>query len=182
MYRKIMVPLDGSKLAECVLPHVEDLAKGCSTEEVILVSVTERIVGTKRLAVYRQPGGPLPPHEPITTVPVAVGKKQRQAERYLGRIAKRLAKKAINVRTEVLLGNPAPEIVDCAEHNDCDLIAIASHGRSGITVWAHSIGAYGGVADKVLRASSIPVLMVKATQSESSTQWNSSGHQSRRAI
>lgn len=42
MYHKILVPLDGSELAECVLPHVEGIAQGCSTEEVILVSVTER--------------------------------------------------------------------------------------------------------------------------------------------
>jgi nucleotide-binding universal stress UspA family protein len=67
MYNKILVPLDGSKLAECALPHAEELAKGCNTEEVILISVTERIQG------YR------PTEDPSQTLgqrlaPEAVGK------------------------------------------------------------------------------------------------------------
>ena len=45
MYKKIIVPLDGSKLAECVLPHIENIAKGSGTEEIILVTVTERVSG-----------------------------------------------------------------------------------------------------------------------------------------
>ena len=157
MYEKMVVPLDGSKLAECVLPHVEELAKGCGTKEVILVSVTENIAGYKTDAEYRQSPGPFPPLEPVTKVAVAVGKKQEQAQRYLGRIAKRLESKGLKVRTEVLLGNPAQEIADFAQHDNVDLIVMASHGRSGISRWA-----YGSVADKVFRASAVPVLMVKA--------------------
>jgi len=135
---------------------VEDLAKGCGTEEVILVSVTERIVGTKRLANYKQSAGPLPPPEPITMVPVAIGKKQRQAERYLNRMAKQLGAKGIKTRTEVLLGHPAQEIATYVEQYDCNIIAMASHGRSGLSRWA-----YGSIADKVLRASPVPVLIVR---------------------
>ncbi len=157
MYQKILVPLDGSKLAECVLPYVEKLAQGCNTEQVILVSVTERI---KAYAASAAP--PLTverslPAIPVTRVPLAVGKMQKQAERYLDRIAKRLAKKGLEVQREVLLGNPAEEIASYAEHNGCDLIAMASHGRSGPGRWA-----FGSVADKVFRASGMPVLMVKA--------------------
>ena len=157
MYEKIVVPLDGSKLAECVLPHVEELAKSCSTKEVILVTVTERIVGRMRVAQYTQPVGPLPPPEPVLKVPVAIGKKQRQGQRYLNRIAKGLQKKGIKVRTEVLLGNPAEEIASFTEHDGADLIIMASHGRSGPSRWA-----YGSVTDKVFRASYVPVLMMRA--------------------
>ena len=57
MYKKILVPLDGSKLAECALHHVEELAKGCGTEEVILVSVTERVKGYRALEEPSQPLG-----------------------------------------------------------------------------------------------------------------------------
>ena len=98
MYQKIMVPLDGSKLAECVLPYVEELAKGCSTEEVILVSVTERIVGYKpspepqrvdSLGQLMTGGETSLTPEPVGKLPVAVGKMARQAHRYLGRIMKR---------------------------------------------------------------------------------------------
>ena len=157
MYEKMVVPLDGSKLAECVLPHVEELAKSCNTKEVILVTVTERIVSYTHLTQRAQLGGPLPPPEPVTKVPLAIGKKQRQGQRYLNRIAKGLQKKGIKVRTKVLLGNPAEEIASFAEHDGADLIIMASHGRSGPSRWA-----YGSVTDKVFRASCVPVLMIRA--------------------
>ncbi len=192
MYQKIMVPLDGSKVAECVLPHVEDLAKGCNAEEVVLVSVTERLKVYRRSTEYgggvaplspgtgpmpasmlgtvSPPVGPILPLEGRSTQPSAtrvsqvVGKKERQAERYLNRIARRLEKKGIRVRTEVLLGNPAEEIAQYAAHDGCDLIIMASHGRSGPSRWA-----YGSVADKVFRASPVPVMMVKAAGAASGT-------------
>jgi nucleotide-binding universal stress UspA family protein len=150
MYNKILVPLDGSKLAECALPHVEVLAKGCDTKEVILVSVTERVRGYRAL---EDPGQPLGQQ----LVPEAYGKKEKQAQRYLDRIAKAMAAKGINVSTEVLLWKPAEAIVGYAEQSGCDLIVMASHGRSGPSRWA-----YGSVADKVLRSSCVPVLMVRA--------------------
>ena len=55
MYNKMLVPLDGSQLAECVLPHVEDIAKGCDTEEVTLISVTEKVKVTRSVP---DPGAP----------------------------------------------------------------------------------------------------------------------------
>jgi len=150
MYKKIMVPLDGSKLAESVLPHVEAIAKGTKAEEVILVSVTERVLGYRPVTDYSQPT-----EEKL--VPEAVGKMQRQAQRYLNRVAKGLEAKGIKTETLVLLGNPAEEITINAKHYGADLIIMASHGRSGISRWTH-----GSVADKVFKASSVPVLMVRA--------------------
>jgi len=150
MYNKILVPLDGSKLAECVLPHVERIATGCGTEQVILVSVTERITGYRVMDDSSQPLGE-------RLVPEAVGKQEKQAQRYLGKIAKALEAKGIKVLTEVLLGKPAEEITLYAANQGFDLIIMASHGRSGLSRWTH-----GSVADKVFRASHAPVLMVKA--------------------
>lgn len=150
MYQKILVPLDGSKLAECTLPYAEELAMGCDTEEVILVSVTGRVQGYRLTDDPSQPLGQ-------RLIPEGIGKKGKQAQRYLDRIAKGLEKKGIKVRTEVLLGNPAEEITIYAKHPGCDLIVMASHGRSGLSRWAH-----GSVADKVLRASCVPILMVRA--------------------
>jgi nucleotide-binding universal stress UspA family protein len=150
MYKKILVPLDGSKLAECALPHAEELAKGCDTEGVILVSVTERIQGYKVLEDPSQPLGQ-------RVVPEAYGRKERQAQRYLDRIAKKLVAKGINVSTEVLVGKPAEAIVSYVEQTGCDLIVMASHGRSGPSRWV-----WGSVADKILRSACIPVLMVRA--------------------
>jgi nucleotide-binding universal stress UspA family protein len=150
MYKKILVPLDGSKLAECAIPYAEALAKGCDTEKVILVSVTERVQGYRAFEEHGQPMGQ-------RLVPEAFGKKEKQAQRYLDRIAKKIAAKGINVSTEVLLWKPEEAIVGYAKQYGCDLIVMASHGRSGPSRWAH-----GSVADKVLRGSPVPILMVKA--------------------
>jgi nucleotide-binding universal stress UspA family protein len=180
MYKRILVPLDGSKLAECALPHAEELAKSCPAEEVMLISVTERVrghtrdpedqelyrsseepnlggVGSKTIAallaqeLYRGSEGPN--SETIVTF----GKKEEQAERYLDGIAAKLEAKGIKVRTDVLFWPPAEAIASYAEQNDADIIVMSSHGRSGPSRWAH-----GSVADKVLRSSTVPVLMIRA--------------------
>jgi len=150
MYEKILVPLDGSKLAECALPYAEELAKGCGTEEVMLVSVTERILVHWAVRDPSMPTGQ-------RLVSEAMGKLGKQARRYLQRIAKGLEAKGIKVRTEVLLGKPAEEIARFAERNGADIIVMSSHGRSGPSRWV-----YGSVADRVLRSSCVPVLMIRA--------------------
>jgi nucleotide-binding universal stress UspA family protein len=164
MYKKILVPLDGSKLAEAALPHAEELAKGCDTEEVILVSVTERVQGYRAVEGATEPvvhsgggwmGSVQPPVQRL--VPEAFGKKEKQAQRYLDRIAKKLEARGINVSTEVLLWKPAEAIVGYAKQYGCDVIVMATHGRSGPSRWA-----FGSVADKVLRSSCVPVLMIRA--------------------
>lgn len=171
MYKKVLVPLDGSKLAECALPHAEELAKGCKTEEVILVSVTERVQGYRAVEGSTEPvvlsgGGWMGSSQPLgqRLVPEAFGKKEKQAQRYLDRIAKKMAAKGIKVSTDVLLWKPAEAIVGYAKQYGCDLIVMASHGRSGPSRWAH-----GSVADKVLRSSGIPVLLIRAPGCEAST-------------
>ena len=185
MYTKILVPLDGSKLAECVLDHVETIASGCGTQEVILVSVTEKVkvkvplhapsaesvgfqvLSETGLAASGQVGlpsrdrgggtfaGELPLEGPNWTR--VIGKQFSQADKYLDRIQRRLIKKGLNVRTEVLCGNVAEAIVGYAEKTGADLILMASHGRSGISRWAS-----GSITDRVFRSSCVPVLMVRA--------------------
>ena len=152
MHEKIVVPLDGSELAECVLPHVEDVAGGDKTREVILVSITEPVV--VQTSSPEMGGWDNPPSEKVT---MTVGKKERQAQRYLDKVAKKLDKEGIKVRTKVLIGNPAEEITSFTESSGADLIIMASHGRSGPSRWTH-----GSVAEKVFRASCVPILMVRA--------------------
>jgi nucleotide-binding universal stress UspA family protein len=149
MYNKILVPLDGSKLAESVLPHVERLAACSPGAEVMLVSVTERVSGFTAVDDPNQPSGE-------QLIPEAVGKEERQARKYLDRIAKPLADKGIKVLTEVLLGKPADEITLFAVNEGYDLIVMASHGRSGPSRWTH-----GSVAEKVFRSNCAPLLMVR---------------------
>lgn len=152
MYNKVVVPLDGSKLAECVLSHVEALAKNKMAKEVVLVSVTERLKGS---AFFPEDGNIV--RDRAGKVPVTVGKMEQQAEKYLERLAKKLADKGMNVSTQVLLGNPADEITHYAGDEKADLIILATHGRTGPSRYA-----MGSIADKVSRASSVPVLLVRS--------------------
>jgi nucleotide-binding universal stress UspA family protein len=168
MYKKILVPLDGSELAECALPHAEKLAKGKGpdTAEVTLVSVTERAEGYRAAESSSEPFvlsgaggnmGPILQPQRQAAEPVAFGKKEKQAERYLDTITGRLEAEGIKVRTEVLTWPPAEAIVSYAEQNGVDVIVMSSHGRSG-----PSRRAYGRVAEKILKASRVPVLMIRA--------------------
>jgi nucleotide-binding universal stress UspA family protein len=135
MYQHILLPLDGSDMSESAIPHAETLALGCGGKKVTIAHVVERRRYKGMLATGRRPGV------------------------YLQRTAERLKAKGINTDVKVLTGDPSEAIVSYAENNPCDIIVMASHGRSGMTRWA-----IGSVADKVFRASSIPVLMVKASE------------------
>jgi nucleotide-binding universal stress UspA family protein len=150
MINKIMVPLDGSKLAECALLYAEELATRMAISELVLVSVTERVQG------YRTFEDPSEPTE-VRLAPEGVGKMESQAIRYLNRIGNNLESKGIKVSKEVLLGNPAEELIIFANSGNSDLIVMSSHGRSGPSRWA-----YGSVADKVTRSVKIPVMLVRA--------------------
>jgi nucleotide-binding universal stress UspA family protein len=148
MYRKILVPLDGSELAECVLPHVIDIAKG-SGGNVILFRVCEPPVVLADYPTDLRPGWE-------DHVKQETDHTRQQCRLYLGDIEKRLKESGLNVTTDSDLGNPAELIVDYAVRNRVDLIIIASHGRSGVLRWA-----YGSTSDKILRSSPVSVMMIK---------------------
>lgn len=132
MYEKIVVPLDGSKLAELALPYAEWLAAAFGSE-LVLLSVCER---SER--EYRET-------------------QQLCLERIAAAVRKNIEKRAAaEVKAVLLFGDPAKEIVSYAERNNVSLIAMASHGRSGIMMWA-----LGSVANKVLQRASVPVLLIK---------------------
>ncbi|HEY83147.1 MAG TPA: universal stress protein [Dehalococcoidia bacterium] len=148
MYQKIMVPLDGSELAECVLPHVETLAKALGVESVILVRVVEPF----SLTPVR--GDPEFTEEQVEEIDA---RSTAVARDYLDRLASRLDYGRVNIKTEVLSGKAAETLADYAAKHGVDLIIMATHGRSGISRWV-----LGSVADRLLRSSHVPVLMVRA--------------------
>ena len=133
MYKNILLPLDGSEISESAIPHAEALALGCDAKKVTIIHVVEQERYEGMLASGKRPGV------------------------YLQRTAKKLEAKGIPTNIKVLTGDPSEGIVCYAENNPIDIIVMASHGRSGVSRWA-----IGSVADKVFRASSVPVLMAKA--------------------
>jgi nucleotide-binding universal stress UspA family protein len=144
----MMVPLDGSELAECVLPHVEAFVKGFNLSDVILVRVVE-----PEAVSYRH----MLPKETPTMAAQREADRKSSAKDYLNRVAARIRCEGATLRGEVLVGKAAESLIDYAEKNNIDLILTATHGRSGVTRWV-----LGSVADKILRSANVPVLMVRA--------------------
>jgi nucleotide-binding universal stress UspA family protein len=148
MYNKILVPLDGSELAECVLPHLSTIAGGCGLQDVVLLRVVKPFTP---VASYLGDG--------VSMVDVAGINEDamKAAKSYLGQLAEKLVFPGVKVRWEVLTGNEADGIAGYAKDNQVDLIIIATHGRSGVSRWV-----MGSVADRVMRSACVPVLMVRA--------------------
>jgi nucleotide-binding universal stress UspA family protein len=148
MYQTILVPLDGSKLAEVALRHVEQLAYELGSSLLLL-----RVVR--------------PPHSvehPRAEEMMALNREReavfkQDAETYLAARRGELREKGLEVNTYVIVNrNVASTILDFAKRQDVDLIAMSTHGRSGVSRWV-----YGSVTDKVLQGSTRPVLLIRVT-------------------
>ena len=124
MINKILVPLDGSKLAEGVLPYVEELALKLNAK-VAFISITNRVQGYWPFEDASQP-------DKVTLVPQGTCTMEEMAANYLNETVKGLEGKGIKITKEVICGKTAQEIVFYANDNHCDLIILSSHGRSGL--------------------------------------------------
>jgi nucleotide-binding universal stress UspA family protein len=153
MYQKIMVPMDGSELAECVIPHVTAVADGLNPSNVVLVRVVEPY------------SVPYNDNVDLSFKVIELEKKAEnsvdqqhftEAADYLDGIAAGLQVKG-TVEKVVLLGKPADALVDYAAQHGVDLVVISTHGRSGIKRWLR-----GSVAERILQSICAPVFMVRA--------------------
>ena len=145
MYTKILVLLDGSELAECVLPYVEWFLKVSKVNEVAFLRVVKP---------FKIPGGiesALPPEERRRIEEDAIV----LARDYLDKTISKFKMGKITVKSLVLTGKPAKVIADYVAKCDVDLIIMATHGFSGIHRWVR-----GSVADEVLHAATAPVFLV----------------------
>jgi len=153
MYKKIMVPLDGSELAECVLPHVNGFVTGCQVAMVNFVRVIEPI----HYPAANPASSPQFSQTMKENAKMMEEEEKSSAAKYLNGVISRVERGEIKFKTVVLVGKVADCLVDYVETNEIDLVLIATHGRSGISRWAR-----GSIADRVLRSSRAPVLMVRA--------------------
>jgi nucleotide-binding universal stress UspA family protein len=145
MYRKILVPLDGSDFAECSLAHVKDIASGCGTNLVILLEAVEPLSNedVQYLA-----------HVGRDTFE-AEEQNREEAKKYLAEISTRLQGEGLNTETVITDGHPDKTITEYAQANGIDLIIMSTHGRPGSSRWW-----WGSVADRVVHESLVPVLLV----------------------
>lgn len=144
---KMLVTLDGSKESELVIPYIEELASRLNGEVVLFQAVTPPS------PVYAVPG--YTAQLPYTTAQVELWKAE--AEAYLKNMADDFKRRRIKVKSKVRIGDAAHEIIKFADEEHADLVAMSTHGRSGITRWA-----LGSTADKVLRAGNTSLFLVRA--------------------
>ena len=141
MYKKILVPLDGSALAEAVLPHAQALAKA-EDAEIVLLSVPV-VPSLEFLA--RTPG--------LATQ--VIEDAEIETEVYLVKEENKLAEEGIKVK-HIMREGPIPEmILKIADEVHADVIAMSTHGRTGVQRWL-----MGSVADRVVHYSHIPVMLI----------------------
>jgi len=136
---RILVPLDGSGCAEMIFPKLEKLATELKASIALL-----------RVAYAHTFPGADPTDAEVKVV--------REAEEYLRGIENRLKAKGFKVDSHVRYGDDAEEILDHASQKDIDLIAMTTHGRSGVKRFL-----LGSVAEKILRHSPKPVFLVRCT-------------------
>jgi nucleotide-binding universal stress UspA family protein len=148
MYKKILVPLDGSELAECVLPHVEAVAKGCRVPKVFFIRVLEP---------FDAPGATEFSFAPENIAQKNLEIKRTDAENYFKTVGEKVRLAGIDVEWKIETGKVAETIAEFAGRHEVDLIIISTHGRSGVSRWV-----WGSVAERVLRSACAPVLMVRA--------------------
>lgn len=146
--QRILVPLDGSELAEMALPQALSLAQANRGEIWLLQAVEfpeywgEEYVG-------------------VQTVPALISTDEQEAaaQEYLSGVAARLEAEGYTVHTVVTAGHAANAIASVAAEQDIDLVVMSTHGRTGLSRWV-----FGSVAEKVVRTAECPVLLIRARE------------------
>lgn len=145
MYNTILVPLDGSKRAEAILPHVEKLARRYEARLIFL-----QVVEPSSLPVGSEDNY-------LNRYQEQLERETKVAETYLAGLEGEFREKGIEARVRVVHGPVVEAIINDAEREKADLIALASHGRSGL-----SRVFYGSVAAGVLHRADRPLLIIRS--------------------
>ena len=147
MYQNVLVPLDGSKRAERILTHVEELSRRLNAKLIFLqvVEPSYDVVG---------------PHGTVMDLNVELmEQREEEAKNYIESIGGEFGERGFNARALVEKGPVVSTIINVAEREEADLIAMASHGRSGL-----SRVFYGSVAAGVLNQIDRPLLLIRSVE------------------
>ena len=141
MYQKVLVPLDGSDLAECALPHVKKMAKEGFIKDIIILTVIDihpsaLLEGADTTVIYKA--------------------QMNNSREYMNKVQAQFRSEGIEVKTEILQGSSAQVISDYANEKKVELVVIATHGYSGVKRLM-----FGSVAFRVLHDSHVPVLLIR---------------------
>jgi nucleotide-binding universal stress UspA family protein len=150
LFSKILVGLDGSNIAEQVLPYAIEVAQAFESCLVLFSALPAPVIVAPGI-----PGIAPAPVQTDAMVADAI-KGQAEAETYLEQLMERSCAKGVKAEKVVMTGLPGPTIMDYAEKHGIGLIAIATHGRGGL-----ERAMMGSVADYLLRHSKIPIFVVR---------------------
>ena len=150
MIEKILVPLDGSEVAESVLLYVEELVSKLAPGLKVEVTLFQ-VLSPTYYVVAGEAGAPVPYTE------MEIEQIKKRAMGYLDKVGEGLRNKGAIVECKVGVGKAAEEIIKTTDEIDIGLVVMLTHGRSGLSQWA-----FGSVTAKVLRGGHRPVLMVRA--------------------
>ena len=152
MFRKILVPLDGSRVGEAAMPIIDSLIEqtkpGVATEVTLIQAIP-----TSHWIAAGDAGAPVR----YTDEELQIIKQA--ALKYLEKAGEGMRGLGVKVNTIVAIGNQADGILKAADEMDADIIAMSTHGRSGLRRWA-----FGSITDKVLRGAKVPVITVRAPE------------------
>ena len=143
MYKTILAPLDGSKRAEAILPHLEEAARRYKAKVIFLQVIEQTLLFVAPDSFYVEQD--------------QFEKKAKETEVYLESLKGAFCEKGIDARTLTAHGPVVEAIINAAERESADIIAIASHGRSGI-----SRVFYGSVAAGILHRTDRPLLLIRS--------------------
>jgi nucleotide-binding universal stress UspA family protein len=153
MFKHILVPLDGSKVGEAALPVIDQLCDKLAAGTKVEITLLGVITLLRHWVVVGEASAPVSYTEDELNLI-----KQRVMD-YLDQTAETVKCRGVTVNSEVRTGNASEEILKASEELKIDLIAMSTHGRSGLRRLA-----FGSITDKVLHGASIPVLMVRAAE------------------
>ncbi len=153
MFSRVLVPLDGSKVGEAALPVIGQLVDKLAPETKVEVTLIGVITLLRHWVVVGEASAPVSYTEEELKI------IRDRVMDYLTKSGESLKSKGVTIKTIVSTGNAADEILRAADQIKADLIAMSTHGRSGVRRLA-----FGSITDKVLRGSRIPVLMVRAPE------------------
>ena len=140
MYQRILVPVEHSPYDEVILTHVRKLARTCNDASIVVIHVADGWAARS-----------------INELDLRESEEMKSDREYIEAIAESLEKDGFEAEAILAGGDPAKEIAACAERENCDLIAMATHGHHGIADVIH-----GSVASELRHISMVPVLMVRA--------------------
>jgi len=152
MYERILIPLDGSERAEQVIPYVTELAGERVTRLFLLHVVEPPVIATPVVTPIAESAAPQ-----LITLEDALKRAQQEAKAYLDRKVGELTRESISCEVILEQGAVVERIVRAAEANDVGLIAMTSHGRTGLAT-----AFFGSVAVGVLHRAERPLLLIRS--------------------